>query len=112
MRISEIIKLEQSNNNLIYFSVDNSNNFVAYGLSAYILSRAYSSSITLELKDLGKGAKDTLVAIIPPELISEHFVGENVLAGDDYIKVDLTDTFGSEIPVWRNEFKNRNKKNI
>lgn len=112
MRISEIIKLEQSNNNLIYFSVDNSNNFVAYGLSAYILSKAYGSSITLESKDLGKGVKETLVAIIPLDFISEHFVGDNVLVCDDYIKVDLTDTFGSDIPVWRNEFKNGNKKKI
>lgn len=112
MRISEIIKLEQSNNNLIYISVDHSDNFVAYGLSAYILSKAYDSSITLEVKDLGKGAKDILVAIIPPNLISKYFVGDNVLACDDYIKVDLTDTFGSEIPVWRNEFKNGNKKKI
>lgn len=109
MEVSEIVKLEQSNKGIIYISVDNSGNFVAYNLSAYILSKAYGTSITPEVKDLGRGARNTLMAIIPPDFISIHFAGHNTLVGDDCIQVDLAESFGDEIIEWRNEFKIQKK---
>lgn len=88
MEIKHIINREKENDGCIYFYVIDEDKFVAYGLSAYILTHLYPS-VTLENEYVDELGTDIYVVRFGADFCRKHFLGDNVLVDDDYIQVSI-----------------------
>lgn len=103
MGIKYIINREKKNDGCIYFYVIDDETFVAYELSAYILTHLYPS-ITLENKYVDELGTNIYMAQFGADLCREHFSGDNVLVGDDCIQVSVAWGNIGEYKEWVNSF--------
>ncbi|MCY1134130.1 hypothetical protein OWT79_11015 [Bacteroides fragilis] len=103
MGIKHIINREKKNDGCIYFYVISDDKFVAYEQSAYILTHLYPS-ITLENKYVDELGTNIYMAQFGVDLCREHFSGDNVLVGDDFIQVSVAWGNRVEYEEWINNF--------
>lgn len=103
MEIKHIINREENNGGCIYFYVIDEDKFVAYELSAYILTHLYPS-VTLEKKYVDELGACIYMAQFGADFCLEHFSGENVLVDDDCIQVSVACENRVEYKEWINDF--------
>lgn len=103
MEMRQIINREKNNKGCIYFYVIDNYNFVAYELSAYILTHLYPS-VMLEKKYVNELGAYIYVAQFGEDLCREHFSGDNVLVADDCIQVSVDSENSMEYKKWITQF--------
>jgi hypothetical protein len=109
MGMKHIINREKKQDGCIYFYVIDDENFVAYELSAYILTHLYPS-VTLENKYVNELGTNIYVAQFGTDICREHFLGDNVLVSDDYIQVFVAPENGVQYKEWVDNFVQSQKQ--
>ncbi|MDC1812127.1 hypothetical protein POZ03_16835 [Bacteroides uniformis] len=103
MEIKHILNREKNNEGYIYFYAVDEDKFVAYELSAYILTHLYPF-VTLEKKYMNEVGVEIYVAQFDADFCRKHFSGDNVLVDDDYIQVSVVQENSLRYEKWMNRF--------
>lgn len=102
MDAQRINRIEKSNRNMIYLYIDVENETcVAYEFSAFLLTRVFNT-LKLEEEKIPVVGAIFFKTKLPLKSITDHFKGNNITVGDEYIRIVLDDE--PRCPAWRNIF--------
>lgn len=102
--LGTVLRKEEHNNGCIYFYMESEEILKCYGLSAYILTQIYPF-IPLKKERLPILDEEIVVAYFNPEFCRTQFSGDNVLAGDEGVMVNIDQYPKERCEGWINDFK-------
>lgn len=102
--LATVLEKEENNDGCIYIYMESEDRLKCYGLSAYILTQIYPF-IQLKKERLPIINDEVAVAYFDPEFCRMEFSGDNVLVGDEGVKVNINRYSKEKRDRWIYDYK-------